>query len=137
MIKYKIDVFEELKKHGYNQTRIQKERLLPAQTAQNIKAGKSITLETLNKICIMCKLQPGDIVEVVPTNEEIIKYYWKNVDNILILEYNIISPRDKGLITKKVEGKRNLKGKGVKHGRYDRERTSNITDRWIYKVAEN
>lgn len=59
MIKYKIDVFEELKKRGYNQTRIQKERLLPAQTAQNIKAGKSITLETLNKICIMCKLQPG------------------------------------------------------------------------------
>jgi len=69
------DVFEELKKHGYNQTRIQKERLLPAQTAQNIKAGKSITLETLNKICIMCKLQPGDIVEVIPTEEEIIKYY--------------------------------------------------------------
>ena len=72
MIKYKIDVFEELKKHGYNQTRIQKERLLPA---QNIKAGKSITLETLNKICIMCKLQPGDTVEVIPTDEEIIKYY--------------------------------------------------------------
>ena len=75
MIRYKIDVFDELKKHGYNQTRIQKERLLPAQTAQNIKAGKSITLETLNKICIMCKMQPGDIIEVVPTNEEIIKYY--------------------------------------------------------------
>ena len=55
MIRYKINVFDELKKHGYNQTRIQKERLLPAQTAQNIKAGKSITLETLNKICIMCK----------------------------------------------------------------------------------
>ena len=67
MIKYKIDVFEELKKRGYNQTRIQ--------TAQNIKAGKSITLETLNKICIMCKLQPGDTVEVIPTDEEIIKYY--------------------------------------------------------------
>lgn len=75
LIRYKIDIFEELKKHGYNQTRIQKERLLPAQTTQNIKAGKSITLETLNKICIMCKLQPGDIIEVVPTDEEIVKYY--------------------------------------------------------------
>nr|DAH09577.1 MAG TPA: hypothetical protein [Caudoviricetes sp.] len=40
MVKYKIDVFAELKKKGYNQTRIQRERLLPAQTAQNIKAGK-------------------------------------------------------------------------------------------------
>lgn len=75
MIRYKIDVFEELKKHGYNQTRIQREKLLPSQTIQNIRLGKSITLDTLNKICIMCKMQPGDIVEVVPTDEEKIKYY--------------------------------------------------------------
>lgn len=75
MIKYKVDVFQLLKEHGFNQTRIQKERLLPAQTTQNIKAGKSITLETLNKICIMCKCQPGDIVEVIPTEQEKIKYY--------------------------------------------------------------
>lgn len=75
MIRYKADIFTLLKERGYNQTRIQKEKLLPAQTAQNIKAGKSITLETLNKICIMCKCQPGDLVEVVPTDEEKIKYY--------------------------------------------------------------
>ena len=75
MIRYKIDVFAELKKKGYNQTRIQRERLLPAQTAQNIKHGKSITLETLNKIYIMLKMQPGDVIEVEPTNEEKIRYY--------------------------------------------------------------
>ena len=75
MIRYKVDVFEELKKHGFNQARIQRERLLPAQTAQNIKAGKSITLETLNKICIMCRCQPGDLIEVIPTDEEKIKYF--------------------------------------------------------------
>ena len=75
MIRYKIDVFEELKKHGYNQTKIQRENLLPKQTMTNIRAGKGITLETLNKICIMCKMQPGDIVEVIPTDEEKIKYF--------------------------------------------------------------
>lgn len=75
MIHYKVDIKEELKRHGFNQTRIQKERLLPAQTMQNIKAGKSITLDTLNKICIMCRCQPSDIVEIVPTDEEKIKYY--------------------------------------------------------------
>lgn len=75
MIVYKKDIFAELKAKGYNQTRIQGEKLLPSQTAQNIKAGKSITLETLNKICIMCKCQPGDLIEVVPTDEEKIKYY--------------------------------------------------------------
>lgn len=75
MVRYKIDVFSELKKHGFNQTRLQHENLLPKQTMANIKAGKSITLETLNKICLMCKLQPGDIIEVIPTDEEKVKCY--------------------------------------------------------------
>lgn len=75
MIRYKVDVFEELKRHGFNQTRIKREKLLPAQTAQNIRAGKSITLDTLNKICIMCRCQPGDIIEAIPTDIEKIKYY--------------------------------------------------------------
>lgn len=75
MIKYKIDVFEELKKNGFNQTRLQKENLLPKQTMTNIKNGKSITLETLNKICLMCRKQPGDIIEIIPTDEEKIKYF--------------------------------------------------------------
>ena len=75
MINYKIDVFKTLKDRGYNQTKIQRENLLPRQTMQNIRAGKSITLETLNKICIMLKMQPGDIIEVIPTDEEKIKYY--------------------------------------------------------------
>lgn len=75
MIRYKIDIFKELSKNGFNQTRIQRENLLPRQTMTNIKAGKSITLETLNKICVMCGLQPGDIVEVIPTDEEKAKYF--------------------------------------------------------------
>lgn len=75
MINYKIDVFKALKDRGYNQTKIQRENLLPRQTMQNIRSGKSITLETLNKICIMLKMQPGDIIEVIPTDEEKIKYY--------------------------------------------------------------
>lgn len=75
MIQYKKDIFTLLKEHGYNQTRIKKEKLLPSQTMLNIRAGKSITLDTLNKICIMCKCQPGDLVEVIPTDEEKIKYY--------------------------------------------------------------
>lgn len=75
MIKYKIDVFEQLKKQGFNQTRLQRDKLLPKQTMTNIREGKSITLETLNKICLMCRLQPGDIIGVAPSDEEKIKYY--------------------------------------------------------------
>ena len=75
MIRYKIDIFKALSENGFNQTRIQRDNLLPRQTMMNIKAGKSITLETLNKICIMCNLQPGDIIEAVPTDEEKKKYF--------------------------------------------------------------
>lgn len=75
MIRYKVDVIKEMSKYGYNQYKIQKEKLLPGQTIANIRAVKSITLETLNKICLMCRLQPGDIIEVVPTEEEKSIYY--------------------------------------------------------------
>lgn len=75
MIRYKMNIIEELQNRGYTAGKIQKEKLLPGQTVQNIKAGKSITLDTLNKICIMLKKQPGDILEVIPTDEEKIKYY--------------------------------------------------------------
>ena len=78
MIHYKINILEELKKKGYSSTRIHKEHLLSDQTVQSIREGKNISLATLNKICIidrMLKVQPGDLIEVVPTNDEILKYY--------------------------------------------------------------
>jgi len=77
MIKYKINIVEELKAKGFNQYVIKKENLLPAQTMVNIKEGKSITLDTLNKLCIMLGMQPSDIVEIVPTDEELQKYFGK------------------------------------------------------------
>ena len=66
---------EELKKKGYSPSRIHKEHLLSDQTVQSIREKKNISLATLNKICIMLKVQPGDLIEVVPTNDEILKYY--------------------------------------------------------------
>ncbi len=75
MIRYKIDIMKELKRRGYNYMRIKKEKLLSGQTLENIKQGKSITLDTLNKLCLMTKLSVGDIIEVVVTDEEKERYY--------------------------------------------------------------
>lgn len=75
MIRYKIDVYKELKKHGYTTTRIRDEKLLSGQTFMNVKQGKTINTETLNKLCLMLRMQPGDILEEVPTDEEKIKYF--------------------------------------------------------------
>ena len=66
---------KELTGKGYSYTRIKKEKLLSAQTLENIKIGKSITSDTLNKVCLMTKLSVGDIIEVVATDEEKERYY--------------------------------------------------------------
>ena len=65
MIKYKIDVYQALKDKGYNTNIIKRDNL----------HGKSITFETLNKICILLRCQPGDIIECVITDPEKIKYF--------------------------------------------------------------
>ena len=75
MIRYKRDILEALKEKGYTSTIIKRDNLLPSQTLQNIKSGKSITLDTLNKLCIMLRCQPSDLIECIVTDEEKIKYF--------------------------------------------------------------
>lgn len=75
MIKYKIDVLKELSNRGYTSTRIRKEKILSQATMSNIRNGKSITLDTLNTICIILRLQPSDIIAIAPTADEKIKYF--------------------------------------------------------------
>lgn len=75
MIRYKRDILEALKEKGYTSTIIKRDNLLPSQTLQNIKSGKSITLDTLNKLCIMLRCQPSDIIRCEITDDEKIKYF--------------------------------------------------------------
>lgn len=75
MIRYKIDVIEVMKKNGYSMYRIRKEKILSSCVLKYIREGKDISLSTLNKICLMCHMQPGDILEVIPTDEEKQLYY--------------------------------------------------------------
>ena len=75
MIRYKMDILKALNEKGYTSTIVKRDGLLPSQTFQNIKAGKSITLDTLNKLCVMLRCQPGDLIECEITDEEKIKYF--------------------------------------------------------------
>lgn len=75
MIKFKIDVIERMKNNGYSTYTIQKYNLLSNHTLHvNVKEGKNVTMETLNKLCIMCELPIEEIIEYVPDEEELIKY---------------------------------------------------------------
>ena len=75
MIKYKIDVQAELVKRGYTTYRIKQDNLLPGQTLSNLKNGKMVNMETLGKICVMLRCQPGDIIESVVSDKEKIKFF--------------------------------------------------------------
>jgi hypothetical protein len=76
MIRFKIDVISYLKEVGYNQTMLQG-GLLPKSTIQSLKDNKSITINTLNKVCILTGLQPGDLLEYIKVPEEEEKLFAK------------------------------------------------------------
>lgn len=75
MWKYKTDILKELSSRGYTSTKIRKDKILSQATLQNIRQGKGITTDTINTICIILRCQPSDIIEIVPTNDEKIKYF--------------------------------------------------------------
>lgn len=63
MIFYKIDILNALKEKGYNTTRIRNEKLIGEGTIQSIRKKKMITMKSLDKICDLLKVQPGDLIE--------------------------------------------------------------------------
>ena len=75
MIRYKIDVTKELSNRGFTTNVIRKNRWISEATMTKIRRGEYISTKTLNVLCVLLKCQPGDILEVIPTDEEKIKYY--------------------------------------------------------------
>lgn len=75
MIKFKINVIEEMTKKGYSTARIRREKLLSESTLQKLRSNGNITTDSLNTICCILRLQPSDIIECEYTNEEKIKYF--------------------------------------------------------------
>lgn len=70
MIKYKIDILEELKKKGYNPARIRKEKIIAEATLQQIRRGGLPGIKTLDTLCRVLKKQPGQLLEYVQDHEE-------------------------------------------------------------------
>ncbi len=76
MIKYKIDVLEELKKKGYTTTIIRKKKILAESTLTRLREKKtSISCDSIGVICSMLRCQPSDIIENTISNEEKIKLF--------------------------------------------------------------
>lgn len=69
MLRYKIDVLEELKNKGYSSYKLRKEKLRGEAQIQKIRDNELVSKETLNTICKLLNCQPGDILEYVEAAE--------------------------------------------------------------------
>lgn len=68
-IRYKFDVLSALKKQGYSQTRIRNEQLIGQATLTQLRHGELTSWRTINMICKLLDIQPGDLLEYVPDEE--------------------------------------------------------------------
>ncbi len=70
MLKYKIDVLETLKESGYNTTRLRKEQIVGESAIQSLRKGEMVGIKTLEKICDILDMQPGNIIKYVEDAEK-------------------------------------------------------------------
>ncbi|WP_323455010.1 helix-turn-helix transcriptional regulator [Anaerotignum propionicum] len=69
MLRFKIEVIEELKTKGFNTTRIRREKLIGEKTMQDMKGGILPGIKVLETLCRLLDCQPGDILEYVKDEE--------------------------------------------------------------------
>jgi putative transcriptional regulator len=75
MIRFKIDVIEEMKKKGYNTNRIRKEKIISESTLdkirQNIKNNDNVVIntKTIDTICQILNKQPSYFLEYVKEDQ--------------------------------------------------------------------
>ena len=65
MLVYKIDVLQTLKENGYNTTRLRREKLLGENAIQSIRRGEMIGAKSLDMICKLLDMQPGNIIKYI------------------------------------------------------------------------
>lgn len=71
MLKYKFDVGNALEKAGINMYTAKKTKILSQDTLKKIKNGDtSISLESLNRVCIILNMQPEQLLFYEDNKEE-------------------------------------------------------------------
>lgn len=64
-MQYKMNVLQALKDAGYNTNKIRKEKIMGEAMLQKLREGQMVSWATLETICSLLRLQPGDIIEFV------------------------------------------------------------------------
>lgn len=66
MLRYKIDVLEVLKKAGYTQYVLRKDKLLGGKDLDKLRRGVMLGVVGIENICSMLRCQPGKFIEWIP-----------------------------------------------------------------------
>lgn len=75
MLKYKINIADALERKGFNTYKAKTTKIISQDTLKKIKEeNTNISLESLNRICILLDMQPKDLIEYVEDKEEKNKY---------------------------------------------------------------
>lgn len=75
MIKYKIDIADALKRMGFNMYKAKTTGLLSQDTLKKLSQDDTnISMESLNKICLLLDMQPKDLIVFEKTENEKKKY---------------------------------------------------------------
>lgn len=75
LLKYKINVADALERRGFNTYKAKKTKILSQDTLKKIRnENTNISLESINRICIILDMQPKDLIEYVEDEEEKKKY---------------------------------------------------------------
>lgn len=75
MIKFKINIADALERKKFNSYKAKKTKILSQDTLKKIqKEDTNISLESINRICMILDMQPKDLIEYVENEEEIKRY---------------------------------------------------------------
>ena len=59
-------LFKKMKEKGLTTYKIRKESIISQSALTALNQGKSVTIDTIDKLCKALKCQPGDLLEYVP-----------------------------------------------------------------------
>lgn len=70
MLIYKINVIDALKESGYNSGKILRENILGQSAMQKLRKGEMVGIKTIDKLCELLDMQPGNIIRYVSEEEK-------------------------------------------------------------------
>ena len=62
-------LFALMKEKGLTTYKIRKDNIISQGALTSLRAGKSVTIETIEKLCTVLDCQPGDILEYIPDED--------------------------------------------------------------------